>query len=69
MLEYFRELGDVPAIIGANKVVDFAADSAAITAALDLRDHEYVVPTDARRRESVKQTVIELLELVVARLA
>lgn len=69
MLDYFRARGDVPAIIAANKVVDFGADADAVAAALDLRAHEFVVPTDARDREAVKQTVIELLELVVARLA
>lgn len=69
MLEHFRSLGQVPAIIAANKVVDYRRDAEAVSAALELRDHEFVVPTDARNRESVKQTVIELLELVVAQLA
>lgn len=69
MLDYFRALGDVPAIIAANKVDDFAEDAHALMAGLELRDHEFVVPTDARERESVKQTLIELLELVVSRLA
>jgi small GTP-binding protein len=68
MLDYFRGLGDVPAIIAANKVEDFATDGSAIMKALELKDHEFVVPTDARDRAAVKQTVIELLELVVARL-
>lgn len=69
MLDHFRSMGQVPAIIAANKVVDYRRDAEAVSAALDLRDHEFVVPTDARDRESVKQTVIELLELVVAQLA
>lgn len=69
MLAYFRRLGDVPAIIAANKVGDFAQESRALQDQLDLRDHEFIVPTDARDRGAVKQTVIELLELVVSRLA
>lgn len=69
ILDHFRALGDVPVIIAANKVQDFAADARALGEHLELRDQEFVVPTDARDRESVKQTLIELLELVVARLA
>lgn len=69
ILDHFRVLGDVPVIIAANKVQEFTADARALGEHLELRDHEFVVPTDARDRESVKQTLIELLELVVARLA
>lgn len=69
MLGYFRELGPVPLIVGANKVSDFSSERDVIVESLELRDDEYVVPTDARDREAVKRTVIELLELVVARLA
>ena len=68
ILDHFRALGDVPVIIGANKIQDFADDARALGEHLELRDHEFVVPTDARDREQVKQTLIELLELVVARL-
>ena len=68
ILDHFRALGDVPVIIGANKIQDFANDARALGEHLELRDHEFVVPTDARDREQVKQTLIELLELVVARL-
>ena len=68
ILDHFRGLGDVPVIIGANKIQDFAEDTRALSEHLELRDHEFVVPTDARDREQVKQTLIELLELVVARL-
>jgi hypothetical protein len=68
MLDYFRAKGDVPAIVAANKVTDFVADEARIVEVLGLTDREFVVPTDALDRQSVKQTLIELLELVVASL-
>ncbi len=68
ILDPVRALGDVPVIIGANKVRDFSVDARSLGEHLELRDHEFVVPTDARDREQVKQTLIELLELVVARL-
>lgn len=68
MLDYFRARGDVPAIVAANKVSDFAADEARIVQALGLTEREFVVPTDALDREAVKHTLIELLELVVANL-
>lgn len=68
MLDYFRAKGDVPAIIAANKVGEFEAEKAAIVDALGLAEHEFVVPTDALDRVAVKQTLIELLELVVASL-
>ena len=68
MLDYFRAKGNVPAIIAANKVSDYAVDQARIVEALGLREGEFVIPTDALDRVAVKQTLIELLELVVATL-
>jgi small GTP-binding protein len=68
MLDYFRGKGDVPAIIAANKVTDYAVDEARIVETLGLREGEFVIPTDALDRAAVKQTLIELLELVVASL-
>lgn len=67
-LEHFRSRGDVPAIVAANKVVDFDAERPNIVAALGLDDSDFVVPTNALDRAAVKQTLIELLELVVASL-
>jgi small GTP-binding protein len=67
-LEWFRARGDVPAIVAANKVADFDAERERIVAALDLTEGDFVVPTNALDRRSVKQTLIELLELVVATL-
>jgi small GTP-binding protein len=68
LLEHFRSTSDVPAIVAANKVTDFARDRAFIIDALGLDEHDFVVPTDARDRAAVKQTLIELLELVVTSL-
>jgi small GTP-binding protein len=68
MLDYFRAKGDVPAIVAANKITDYATDQARIAEALGLSEREFVVPTDALDRTAVKQTLIELLELVVATL-
>jgi small GTP-binding protein len=68
MLDYFRAKGEVPAIIAANKVTDYAVDEARIVEALSLREGEFIVPTDALDRTSVRQTLIELLELVVSTL-
>jgi small GTP-binding protein len=67
-LEYFRARGDVPAIVAANKVDDFEVERERIIAALDLSESDFVVPTNALDRQAVKQTLIELLELVVATL-
>jgi uncharacterized protein len=70
MLDYFRARGDahVPVIVAANKVTDFAIARDGIALTLGLTEHDFVVPTDARDRQAVKQTLIELLELVVASL-
>ena len=67
--DHFRSKSDVPAIIAANKVNDFASEHKAIVEALGLTDDDFVVPTDAFDPRAVKQTLIELLELVVAGLA
>lgn len=67
--DHFRAQSDVPAIIAANKVSDFASEHDAIVEALGLSDDDFVVPTDAFDPKAVKQTLIELLELVVAGLA
>lgn len=66
LLRHFRRLSPAPAIIAANKVHDFKVERAHIAAALELSDDDFVVPTNALDRESVKQTLVELLELVLA---
>jgi small GTP-binding protein len=68
MLEYFRARGDVPVIVAANKVADFAGERDRVSEALSLAEDDFVVPTNALDRGAVKQTLIELLELVVASL-
>jgi small GTP-binding protein len=66
MLDHFRALSDAPAIIAANKCDDFRKERQAIVEALDLTEDDFLVPTNALDRESVKQTLVELLELVLA---
>jgi uncharacterized protein len=67
--DHFKAQSDVPAIVAANKVKDFPKEHKAIVSALGLTDDDFVVPTDALDPRAVKQTLIELLELVVAGLA
>jgi small GTP-binding protein len=66
VLEHFRSRVSAPTLVAANKVDDFAAERPRIVEALGLGDHDFVVPTNALDRGAVKQTLIELLELVVA---
>ena len=69
ILDHFRAKSDVPAIIAANKIDDLAPERERIVTALGLSDEDFIVPTNALDRSKVKQTLIELLELVVAGLA
>lgn len=66
MLEHFRTLSSAPALVAANKVTDFESERTSIAEALGLSDADYLVPTNALDRGAVKQTLIELIELVVA---
>lgn len=66
MLDHFRQRVSAPALVAANKVADFDQERPRIVDALGLTEHDFVVPTDARDRTAVKQTLIELLELVVS---
>ena len=68
ILEHFRRSSDVPAIIAANKLTDFKSERPRIVETLRLTDEDFIVPTNALDPASVKQTLIELLELVVASL-
>lgn len=68
ILGHFRSRSDVPAIVAVNKVGDFAATRTEVVAALGLSDGDFVVPTNALDPAAVKQTLIELIELVVANL-
>lgn len=68
VLEHFRSRVSVPTLIAANKIGDFDAERPRIEAALGLSETDFVVPTNALDRAAVKQTLIELLELVVATL-
>jgi small GTP-binding protein len=66
VLEHFRSRVAAPTLVAANKVDDFATERPRIVEALGLSEHDFVVPTNALERGAVKQTLIELLELVVA---
>ena len=66
IIKHFRSRSDVPSLVAANKCSDLNALRPMLTSALDLSDEDFLVPTDARRPAAVKQTLIELLELVVA---
>jgi uncharacterized protein len=65
VLEHFRARVSAPTLVAANKIGDFAAERPRIVEALGLSEHDFVVPTNALDRTAVKQTLIELLELVV----
>jgi hypothetical protein len=67
-LRHFRSLSPAPALVAANKVADFDRQRDQIAAALELGADDFLVPTDALDRESVKQTLVDLLRLVLARL-
>lgn len=66
ILNHFRATTEVPVIIAANKVGDFEAERDGIAKALGLNDEDFLVPTNALDAAAVKQTLIEVLELVVA---
>lgn len=68
LLRYFRRLSSAPALIAANKVGDFERQRAQIAEALELGADDVLVATDALDRERVKQTLIDLLQLVLARM-
>lgn len=65
VLEHFRARVSAPTLVAANKVVDFDTERPRIVEALGLSETDFVVPTNALERTAVKQTLIELLELVV----
>lgn len=66
MVRFFRDVAEVPYVVGLNKSGDLdASDVEGIRRRLEVPASVRVVPCDARDRESVKELLVELLLAVL----
>ncbi|NTU71081.1 MAG: ATP/GTP-binding protein [Coriobacteriia bacterium] len=62
MIDFFREMSDVPFVVAANKVAaDDTEQIQQVRADLGLEDRVPLLPVDARNRDSVKAVLLGLL--------
>lgn len=66
ILDFFRDIGDVPYLVAVNKCDERPAQSVEVVrAALDIPDDVRVVACNALDRDSVKDALLELLTAVL----
>jgi uncharacterized protein len=68
ILGHFRSLGPTPFVVAANKVGSWEHDRRWVVEELGLGERDRVVRTDARERVAVRETLVALLEGVLAAL-
>lgn len=62
MIEFFKEMSDVPYVVAANKVAaDDEETIRQLREALELEDEVPLLPVDAREKDSVKAVLLGLL--------